>query len=77
MTFRILALPPSSGKDRTERRRGDNTPWGPLNNAILDASYEAFNGGGISSGGLLGCEAAQCCGRIPTFRRSMLPPSSQ
>jgi hypothetical protein len=29
-----------------------------------------------SSRGLLGCDAMQCCGRIPTFRRSMLPPSS-
>jgi hypothetical protein len=26
--------------------------------------------------GLLGRDAVWCCGRIPTFRRSMLPPSS-
>jgi hypothetical protein len=25
---------------------------------------------------LLGCDAVQCCGKIPTFRRIMLPPSS-
>jgi hypothetical protein len=29
-----------------------------------------------SSRGLLGCDAAYYCGRIPTFQRSMLPPSS-
>jgi hypothetical protein len=28
-----------------------------------------------SSRGLLGCEDAYCCGRKPTFQRSMLPPS--
>jgi len=25
--------------------------------------------------GVLGSDAVYCCGRIPTFRRSMLPPS--
>jgi hypothetical protein len=25
---------------------------------------------------LLGCDVMWCCGRIPTFQRSMLPPSS-
>jgi hypothetical protein len=25
---------------------------------------------------LLGCDTVYCCGRIPTFQRSMLPPSS-
>jgi len=29
-----------------------------------------------SGRGLLDCDAVYCCGRIPTFRRSMLPPSS-
>jgi len=29
-----------------------------------------------SSRGLLGCDTAQLCGRVPTFRRNMLPPSS-
>jgi hypothetical protein len=30
----------------------------------------------ISNRGLLGCDAVKCCGRIPTFQRYMLPPSS-
>jgi hypothetical protein len=30
----------------------------------------------LSSRGLLGCDAVKCCGRIPTFRKSMSPPSS-
>jgi hypothetical protein len=30
-----------------------------------------------SSRGLLGCDDVYCCGRIPTFQRSMLPPSSE
>jgi hypothetical protein len=29
-----------------------------------------------SSGGRLGCDTVQCCGRILTFQRSMLFPSS-
>jgi hypothetical protein len=29
-----------------------------------------------SNRGLLGCDTMLCCGRIPTFRRSMLPTSS-
>jgi hypothetical protein len=33
------------------------------------------HGGDVSGRGLLGCYALQCCGRIPTFQRSMLPPS--
>jgi len=32
-----------------------------------------FNGSDISSRGLLDCDAVYLCGRIPTFRRSMLP----
>jgi len=38
--------------------------------------FRGFEGGDISSRGLLGCDTMQCCGRIPTFQRSMLPPSS-
>jgi hypothetical protein len=30
----------------------------------------------IIKGGLLGCDAVFCCGRIPTFRMTLLPPSS-
>jgi hypothetical protein len=29
-----------------------------------------------SSHGLLGCDAVSCCGRVSTFRRAMLPPTS-
>jgi hypothetical protein len=36
--------------------------------------FWGFHGGEDSSRGLLGCDAVRCCGRIPTFRRSMLPP---
>jgi len=35
-----------------------------------------FHGGEDSSRSLLSCEDVQCCGRIPTFRRTLLPPSS-
>jgi hypothetical protein len=30
----------------------------------------------MSSQGLLGCDAVYYCGRIPTFRRALMPPSS-
>jgi len=30
----------------------------------------------ITSRGLLRCDAVQCCGRVPTFQRSMLPLST-
>jgi len=33
-----------------------------------------FHCGEGSSRGLLGCDAVNFCGRIPTFQRSMLPP---
>jgi len=35
-----------------------------------------FHGGEDSSRILLGCDIVECCCRIPTFRRPMLPPSS-
>jgi hypothetical protein len=35
-----------------------------------------FHGGDVSSRGLLNCGAVWCCGRIPTFQRSLVPPSS-
>jgi hypothetical protein len=34
--------------------------------------FEVFRGGEDSSRGLLDCDAVQCCGRIPTFRRTVL-----
>jgi len=33
-------------------------------------------GGEDSSRGLPGCDAALCCGRMPTFQRKLLPPTS-
>jgi hypothetical protein len=38
--------------------------------------FWGFHGSEDSSRGLLGCDAVWCCGRIPTYQRSMLPPSS-
>jgi hypothetical protein len=35
-----------------------------------------FHGGEDSSRGLQDCDAVQCCGTTPTFRRSMLSPAS-
>jgi hypothetical protein len=35
------------------------------------------HGDDVSSRGLPGCDTVWCCGRIPTFRRSMLTPSSE
>jgi hypothetical protein len=37
-------------------------------------SIGGLHGGEHSSRGLLGCEAVSCCSRIPTFRRTLLPP---
>jgi len=42
-------------------------------------TYFSFNTlyyGVSSSWGLLGCNTVYCCGRIPNFQRSVLPPSS-
>jgi hypothetical protein len=43
-----------------------------------DVRFEfcAFHASDVSSRGLLGCDAVQCCGGIPMFQWSMLPPSS-
>jgi hypothetical protein len=35
-----------------------------------------FQGGEDSSRGLLGFDVVKCCGRIPTFQWTLLPPSS-
>jgi hypothetical protein len=35
-----------------------------------------FHGGEVSIRGLLRCDAVQCCGRIQTFQRTMLPSST-
>jgi hypothetical protein len=45
-------------------------------NILYVGIFEAFNGGDVSSRGLVGCDPVWCCGRIPVFQRSMLPPSS-
>jgi len=37
-----------------------------------DARYEVFTFDEVSSRDLLGCDAVQRCGRIPTFRRTVL-----
>jgi hypothetical protein len=42
----------------------------------LGWEFRGFHGGDVSSRGLLCCDAVQCCGRIPSFQRSMLSPSS-
>jgi hypothetical protein len=42
---------------------------------IFSCKLWGLQGCDISSRGLLGCDAVQCCDRIPTFQRSMHPPS--
>jgi len=39
-------------------------------------TFQTFTAAMFQSRDFLGCDAVWCCGRIPTFRRSMLPPSS-
>jgi hypothetical protein len=58
----------------------------PTHKNFTSGHYEYFNilceiwslyGDEYSSRGLLSCDTVQWCGRIPTFRRSMLPSSSR
>jgi len=39
--------------------------------------FWGFHGSEYSSRGLLGCGSVQCCGRIPIFWETLLPPFSQ
>jgi hypothetical protein len=48
----------------------------PFSDAPSLYEFWDFHGSGVSVRGLLGCDAVKCCGRIPKFRRSVLPPSS-
>jgi hypothetical protein len=45
-------------------------------NGYRDSRLEVFTALNISTPGLLGCDAVYCCTRTPTFRRTLLPPSS-
>jgi len=43
--------------------------------AVSQIIWNFFNSYRISGHGRMGCDTVYWCGRIPTFRRSLLPPS--
>jgi hypothetical protein len=51
-------------KGRVEERHKATRTLGLSGEIELHESFWGFHGGDISSQGLLGCDAMQCCGRI-------------
>jgi hypothetical protein len=59
----------------SDTETGTTKTWKEKSN-VLEGFNNPRNLRKYSCRGLLGCDAMWCCGRIPTFQRSMLPPSS-
>jgi hypothetical protein len=56
---------------------GEICAWKATRRNVCLSDFRCCHGGDVSGRDLLGCDTVYCCSRIPTFRRTMLPPSSK